>query len=150
LGVGSVSNYRFEVLHPYTIIQLWDELLPHIERVIKVSNDEFTAESIKSRATSGNSLMITVFENDEIIAVTTAEVVTYDSGLKSLLIPIFAGDGMLDWGKQILELYTDMAKQLGCTELRGLAVRGGWMRILKDYGWKESYTVISMPLGEKL
>lgn len=143
-----MSQYRFEVLHPYTIMQRWEELLPSIERVVKVSNDEFTAESIKARAVGGNSLMIVVFEGLEIIAVTTAEIVTYDSGLKSLLIPIFAGDGMMDWGKELLELYASIALQLGCNELRGLAVRGGWMRVLKDYGWKESYTVIKMPLGE--
>jgi hypothetical protein len=145
-----MNKYRFEVLHPYTIIQRWDDLLPSIERVVKVSNDEFTAESIKARAISGNSLMIAVLNDAEIIAVTTAEVVTYDSGLKSLLIPIFAGNGMMEWGKELLELYASIALQLGCNELRGLAVRGGWMRVLKDFGWKEGYTVIKMPLGEKI
>jgi len=28
-----MSQYRFEVLHPYTIMQRWDALLPHIERL---------------------------------------------------------------------------------------------------------------------
>jgi hypothetical protein len=145
-----MSNYRFEVLHPYTIISKWGELLPHIERVIKVSNEEFTAESIKYRAVSGNGMMIAIYEDEQIIAVTTAEVVTYDSGLKSLLIPIFAGNDMFQWGKEFLELVKSIAKHFECNELRGFAVRDGWMKILKDYGWHENHVVITMPLtGEK-
>jgi hypothetical protein len=141
-----MSKYRFEVLHPYTIISKWDELLPHIERVIKVSNDEFTAESIKYRAVSGNGMIIAVYEDGQIIAVTTAETQVYDSGLKSLLIPIFAGDDMFLWGEEFLELVKKIAIQFECNELRGFSVRSGWMKVLKDYGWRENHTVITMPL----
>jgi hypothetical protein len=145
-----MSKYRFEVLHPYTIIERWNDILPHIERVVDLSNNEFTPESIKFRAVSGNGLMIAVYDNATIVAVTTAEVVTYDSGLKSLLVPIFAGDGLYEWGEDWLKLHKDIASQLECQELRGMAARSGWMKVLKDYGFKESYAVITMPIvGEE-
>jgi hypothetical protein len=57
---------------------------------------------------------------------------------------------MFQWGKEFLELVKSIAKHFECNELRGFAVRDGWMKILKDYGWHENHVVITMPLtGEK-
>jgi len=142
-----MSKYRFEILHPYTIISKWDELLVHIERVVQVSNEEFTAESIKHRAVSGNGMIVAIYNAENIVAVTTAEVVTYDSGLRSLLVPVFAGSELYEWGLEWLELHKKIAKQFNCVELRGFAVRSGWMKILKDYGFKENHVVITMPIS---
>jgi hypothetical protein len=145
-----MSTYRFEVLHPYTILQRWDALLPHIERVVKRNNEEFTTESIKGRAVSGNGLMIAVFKDEEIVAVNTVEVVVYDSGLRSLLIPVLAGSEIVEWGEALLNLCTDIAKQFNCTELRAMAIRNGWIKVLKDFGWQEKHAVITMQIdGEK-
>jgi hypothetical protein len=144
-----MSKFRFELLHPLSILERWEELLPHINLVVKVSNDEFTADTIKQRALNNNGLMIAILKDEVVVAVTTAEVVTYDSGLRSLLIPIFGGAGLFEWGLEWLELHKKIAKQLNCTELRGLAVRSGWMEILKDYGWSENHVVITMQLGDE-
>jgi hypothetical protein len=144
-----MSNYRFEVMHPYTVIKQWDELLPHIERVVAIGHGEFSADSIRKRIMNNMGLMVAVYEGDTIIAVNTAEIVTYDSGLKSLLVPIFAGDGLRKWGVEWLELHKEMAQEFGCSEVRGLAIRDGWIRLLKDYGFVETYAVITMPVGEK-
>jgi hypothetical protein len=144
-----MNKYRFEVLHPYTIIQRWDELLPHIERVVKVSNDEFTPDSIKHKAVAGIALVVAVYEDLDVVAVVTAEVVTYDSGLKSLLVPICGGNGLMEWGLDLQAMLKDMAVALGCVELRGLAVRNGWLRVLRDHGWRENHVVIVLPLGEE-
>jgi hypothetical protein len=143
-----MSKYRFEILHPYTMIKRWDELLSHIERVVAVSNNEFSSESIKQRVLSGNGIMMVVYENDKIKAVNTAEVVTYDSGLRALLIPIFAGEDMFTWGPEWLEMLSEIAREYNCTELRGLAVRNGWIRALKNYGWKENHIVMTMPVKQ--
>jgi hypothetical protein len=145
-----MSKYRFEILHPYTMIKKWDELLIHIERVVRVSNNEFSAESIKQRILSNNGMMMVVYEDEQIKAVNTAEVVTFDSGKRALMIPIFEGDDLFTWGPSWLEMLVDIAKEYNCTELRGLAVRGGWSRALKHYGWRANYEVITMPIGEQL
>jgi len=144
-----MSDYRIEFLHPLTIVNRWEELLPHIERVVKVSNNEFTAESIKGRATSGNSVMIAVLDtHDRVVALTTAEVVIYDSGLRSLLIPIVCGDYFFDWAREWFEVVKALAVQLNCSELRGLSVRDGWMRVLKSHGWHENHVVITYQIED--
>jgi hypothetical protein len=144
-----MKRFRFEVLHPYTILKIWDALLPHIERVVAIGHGEFSADSIKQRIMNNMGLMVAVYDGATIVAINTAEVVTYDSGLKSLLVPIFAGDGLREWGEDWLELHKDMAIEFGCSEVRGLAIRDGWIRLLKDYGFSETYAVITMPVGEE-
>lgn len=141
-----MSKYRFEVLHPITIIQRWEEILPHINRVVEASKDELCVDVIKAKLLDGHSLIVAVFEGIEMLAITTAEVVVYDSGLRSLLVPIFGGDGLFEWGEEWLEVFKKIATELNCAEIRGLAVRGGWMRILKNYGFSENHVVISMPI----
>jgi len=141
-----MSPYSFHMINPIMLEYLWPQLMVHLERVIKVSNGEFTEETIYNRAMNGGSVIVTVNMGSEIIAVTTIEVVTYDSGLKSLLIPIFGGDKMFSWGEDFLVFLKMLAKKYGCTELRGMAVRDGWMRALKNKGWSESYVVIKCPL----
>jgi hypothetical protein len=141
-----MSKYRFEILHPLTVIQKWDEIKPHIDRVVEASKDELCIDVIKDKLLNGRSIIVAVFEDNIILAVTTAEVVIYDSGLRSLLVPIFGGDGLFDWGAEWLEVFKKIATELNCSEIRGLAVRGGWMRVLKDYGFSENHVVITMPI----
>jgi hypothetical protein len=143
-----MSKYRFEILHPYTMIKKWDELLPHIERVVAIGHGEFSADSIKQKVLDNRGFMIAVYEGDVIKAINTAEVAVYDSGLRSLVIPIFAGDGLRDWGPEWFELQKEIAREFNCKEIRGMAVRDGWIRLLDDYGFKPSYTVITAPVGE--
>jgi len=142
-----MSEYNFTVVPMNLILVLWDQLVPHLFPVVEVGNGEITLESIKARAMSNSSIIITVTLDDEIVAVTTAEVVTYDSGLRSLLIPVIGGKGLFDWGEDWWSMHVALAKDLGCTELRGLAVRSGWMKILKERGWVENHVVITHKLS---
>jgi hypothetical protein len=140
------DNYHIEIIHPAMIESKWEEMLPHLMRVVEVSNNEFTEETIRQKAFNGNSLLVAIYENKQIIAVTTAEIVTYDSGLRSLLIPIFGGNKLVEWGDEWLEMMKHLAKHFNCTELRGLAVRDGWLRLLQTRGFNEVHTVITCKL----
>jgi hypothetical protein len=145
-----MQKYKIEYFHPLTIVDRWDELLPHIERLVGMSNGEFTNDSIRDRAVSGNSVLVAVSKDDKIIAVTTAEVVSYDSGLRSLLIPIVCGDEFMSWAPEWFEKMKELAVKFNCTELRGMAARDGWIRLLKPYGWHENHVVITCQLNEEL
>ena len=128
---------------PVTLINvIWPMAVPHLERVVEVANGELTLESIKSKLLLGQALLFLACVDEDIVAVATAEVRIFDSGKKSLVLPIVGGDNLDDWMVQLLEIAKLLAKDLGCTELRGLGARKGWTRILKPYGWEEAYTVI--------
>jgi hypothetical protein len=42
-----------------------------------------------------------------------------------------------------------LAKYLNCTELRGLAARDGWLKLLKSRGWNDNHTVITYQLNQE-
>lgn len=123
---------------PQNLIEvLWDDLAPHLQRVVDVAHNEITLDSIKAKALRGDSLIVPICKGKEIVAVNTVEVRTFDSGEKALFIPVTGGDELDGWMEQFLEVAKGIAKDYQCTKLRGVAARKGWLRVLKNQGWKE-------------
>jgi hypothetical protein len=141
-----MRDYKITIVPIPLIEVLWRRFIPHLEKAIELSHGDATEESIKNRALSGNSLIVIVTSGADIYAVTTVEVVSYDSGLKSLLIPMMGGTEVYDWGPPYLEFAKQIARNLGCRELRGISARDGWMRVLKSHGWIENHAVITCSL----
>ena len=141
-------NTHTLALLPIPLIEvLWDKILPHLQRVVEASAGEITCESVKAKALCGNCTFILILKGDQVVAVNTVEICTYDSGLKALLIPVVGGDEAFEWGPTFLAECYQLAKVTGCTEMRGFSTRESWKRVLKDYGWKESHFVIKCDVG---
>ena len=134
---------------PITLIEVvWDRCVPHISRVVERSHGELSLESVKGTLLSGNSMLITISDGSDIIAVNIVQVRTMDTGLKCLYIPITGGDRLDEWMPRFLEVAKAIGKDLECTELCGLAVRRGWMKKLAPQGWEFVHEVIRCSIGE--
>lgn len=135
---------KFTIVPSALIEPLWPQLEKYLIPVAEVSSGELTVESIKRSMVQEKCIVVAVTTNGRIIGVNTLEVIEYDSGLKTLYIPIIGGENIAEWGLQFFDLCKELAKQSGCTELRGLAARDGWMRKLKQHGlnWERCYEVI--------
>lgn len=128
---------------PATMIDLvWDRLIPHLERVVNTAPDEVSLDQIYNHAKLGNVLIVAICKGSDIVAAVTLEVRTFESGLRTLHLPAVGGNEMMEWMDQFLDVAKAIAKDLNCTQLRGAAVRSGWMRVLKDRGWSEVYTIV--------
>ena len=125
---------------------LWDKIEPILDRVVRASNRELTTDGIKGRCISGHNLIVTVCLESEIIAVTVLDVVQFESGLRAMYIPVVGGEYMDEWLEESFEVAKALAKDLNCSEVRGLAARKGWMRRLKNMNWEEIVTVIRCPV----
>lgn len=137
-----MSNYNFQIVPIGLINILWDKIEPHVRRVVKASAGEITCESVKQKALEDKCGIILVCKGSEVVAVNTIEVCTYDSGMKALLVPVVGGNEAFEWGPAFLAECNQLAKSLGCSEMRGFSTREAWKRVLKDYGWEESHFVI--------
>lgn len=135
-------NYHFAVIPTNLIEVLWDKIEPHVQRVVDASAGEITCESVKQKALDDKSSIVVVCKGNQIVAVNTVEVCTYDSGMKALLIPVVGGTEAFEWGPAFLAECNQLAKSLGCSEMRGFSTRESWKRVLKNYGWYESHFVI--------
>ena len=135
-------NYHFAVIPTNLIEVMWDKIEPHVQRVVDASAGEITAETVKQKALEDKSSIVVVCKGNQIIAVNTVEVCTYDSGMKALLIPVVGGTEAFECGPAFLAECNQLAKSLGCSEMRGFSTRESWKRVLKNYGWYESHFVI--------
>lgn len=132
---------------PITLVNvLWPQMVPHLQRVVNVANGEISLQSIKTSLLLGQSMIMAICKNEEIVAVVTAEKRTFESGKSALFLPIVGGDELDCWMHQVLELSKLIAKDLGCDVIRGLGARKGWIRKLKDEGWIEAYSVLELNL----
>ena len=127
-------------------VPLVDVVLPicegYIKDVIKRAENDISMEVIRNQLKKGETLLVTISEGSEIIAVNILETREFETGHKVLLIPITAGTRMSEWLDDFLRLAHQLAKDSGCKELRGISCRKGWTRALRDYGWYDIHTVI--------
>ena len=124
------------------ILLIWERVVPLLELSIALAHGEVTINTLKQKLLRGEALLITVSRGADIIAVNTVEVRHFESGLKALYIPLIGGTEMEEWMDRFLNIVSAIGKDLGCTELRGIAARKGWIRKLKPRGWSEVSTII--------
>ena len=134
---------------PDTMIDLiWDKVEPLIKMVETKAPDDIVANAVKDALRTGKQLLVIIYRESKIIALNVLDVRTLDSGKKVLYIPITAGDEMESWLDNFLMVAKAIAKDYECVELRGLAIRRGWLKKLKPHGWEEMFTTIRCELGE--
>ena len=124
---------------PASLIDLlWDQIAPFIDMVADKAPDDIVTSKVKENCQAGSN----------IVAVNILDVKTLDSGMKVLYIPIIGGAELDNWSEDFMKLATEIAKDFGCSELRGMAVRKGWMTKLKPLGWEEMFTTVRCKIGE--
>ena len=134
LNLSAVPPSLIDVIYPMVEYQ--------INRVIDRAQNDISSETIKKRLKSGETMMIIINDEDEIIAVNILEVTEFETGHRALYIPITAGERMSEWLDDFLKMAMDIAKDLKCNELRGISCRPGWIKALKSHGWYNINTVI--------
>jgi hypothetical protein len=128
---------------PPTMVDfIWAKCLPHFEEVAKKAPEDIGIDTIHDRILEGHTLLVAILDGDEVVAINTMDVQTLDSGNKVLYIPITGGSRMDEWMERFLDIAHGVAAVHDCIELRGLAVRKGWLRKLSDYGWEEHFVTI--------
>jgi len=136
-----MSEYKIAAIPQTLVKSIWDRLAPHIARVIEIVDEETTIEHVKTKAISGDLLILAICKCDDIVAVLTLDIRDFDTGMKALYIPMLGGDEFFNWYEQAFEVVKAIAKDFKCTQIRA-AGRRGWPKALKSIGWEEQYTVI--------
>jgi len=141
-----MSDISIAAITSENIPAIWSRVEKLLQKVADVSHGELTLDIIRAELMSGKCLLVTVSRGSDIVAVNTLEIHTFKTGIKALYIPITGGDELDEWLGEFLEKVKSIARDYGCTEIRGKAVRNGWIRKLKPYGWEPVHTVIHCPV----
>ena len=127
---------------------IWDQVEPLIQLVKEKAPDDIDINTIYNDLKNCEKLLVIVSRGSKIIAVNVLEIRTLDTGIKFLSIPIIGGSELDDWAEDFMKIAIAVAKDFGCTELRGFAVRKGWLTKLKPFGWEEMFTTLRCKIGE--
>ncbi len=134
---------------PCTMIDIiWDKVRPLLQLVVDKSPEDIVESVTKEHLINGDLLLVTISRRSDIIAINVLDVRELDSGIKALYVCITAGSEMDSWIERFLEIVTAIAKDHNCVEIRGFAVRNGWIRKMKPYGWEELFTTLRYKIGE--
>jgi len=128
---------------PVNLVEhMFPKAMPHLERVIAKAPNDISLETIKAQLLKGNTMLVTISDGADVVAVNVLEKATYDTGHKVLYIPITGGDRMDEWLDRFMDLAHAIARDLGCAELRGMACRKGWLKALEKHDWYHVHEVI--------
>lgn len=136
-------------LVPPTMVDfIWPKCLPFFEMVKEKAPEDVGIETVYNRIMSGDTMLAAVLEGDEVIAINTLEIKELDSGNKILFLPIIGGARTKEWEDRFIELAHGIARVNNCIELRGMAVRKGWLRKLSSYGFEEHFVTLKCKVKE--
>lgn len=134
------------VVNPQMLEVIWPSAKDMVELAIEHSNKELTIDSIYDRLLIGEMLLITVLEEDKMVAALTIEKNIYPSEKEVILVTAAGGADMYLWIDKAMELVERIAKQQGCEEIYIIG-RTGWAKVLKQKNFDVIHTVLSKKVG---
>lgn len=127
---------------PEQILSCWDEVSPFIQKAVDESNGELTIEDIKEKVARKEIIIATVFDNAQLAAAVSFELITFPSGKRTLHIQCAGGGDMSDWFEDMDKIANELAKKHDCSDIYIIG-RKGWERQLKGLNYKHAHTIIS-------
>ena len=123
----------------------WSDASALLERAVNGSRGRYNVESLYLEIVNGDSHLWVIFEGeDNIVSAFTTQFMHYP--LKMNLSVVFLGsdDSLGNFSGKWVDLMPELmewAKFHGCNSIEVVG-RRGWLRVFRDLGFKESYTMI--------
>lgn len=126
---------------------IWKYVEDLLEKPVELNLGEFTLEDIKDRLLKNDmQLWIAASTSEKIFAVGVSEVVVYPREKRLRMVLVGARENRLDeWIDVIFEPESPMlewCKKSGIKRMESTG-RDGWTKVLRDYGFKKYYTVLT-------
>ena len=127
----------------HNIPTVWPFCVGHVADALEHADGEMEIEDVLRYVLGGNWILWTVVDDHKIIASAVTEVVEYPR-LRALRVITLGGRNMKKWLPEILTVWEQHAKEIGCHRLEASG-RKGWSRAsakaMNDNGFRESMRV---------
>lgn len=121
----------------------WPHVSVWIAHAILAGGSTWTLDEVQTRL-SGRTLQMWILEFDKPFGVILTEIYDTAKG-KTCAMPIVGGTRLSLGLLCSLQMIEAWAREQGCMRLEGMG-RPGWVRILKEHGWRPVATVIEKDL----
>ncbi len=141
-----MSNHNITAI-PATLIEIvWPLISDKLSLVVDKVPNELSLNSIKEKALKGETLVVVVSKESNVLAAITLEIKVFDTGLKAMYIPAIGGEEFFEWETEVFDAIKGLSKLYDCQEVRAVAARTGWHRLAKNRQWEEVYTTFKFKL----
>jgi hypothetical protein len=126
---------------------IWKYVEDLLEKPVELNLGEFTLEDIKDRLLKNDmQLWIAASTSEKILAAGVSEVVVYPREKRLRMVLVGARENRLDeWIDVIFEPESPMLEWCRKNGIKRMESTGrdGWTKVLRDYGFKKYYTVLT-------
>jgi len=127
--------YNIAVIPMDRIRDAWPLAEPFLMKVVAVAPSELTLEGIQGRVLAGEEHLILVMSDEmKVVAAFTVGIQEFDTGVKSLSIPVIGGESLPEWLPDVTEQIKALAIAMGCQQVRAYGCRPGWLKVFQQYG----------------
>lgn len=152
----AVEQYKLEEIDGMLVTGVTSDLFPdawpfvkdHLYRGLEHSYGELGLDDIYDAIKDRRMQLWIAVERgtDDIVASMVTEIVQYPK-IKVARLVVVGGTHLEDWCP-FMNSIMDWAKSKGCTRVEGWA-RDGWVKVLKEYGFKKLYNLVAVDIEEK-
>ena len=123
----------------------WGDASGLLERAIKESGGRYNIESVYLEIISGASHLWVIFEGDDnVVCAFTTQFIHYPLKINLSVVFLGSDDSLGNFSGKWVESMSELmewAKVHGCSSVEVVG-RRGWLRVLRDLGFKQSYVSI--------
>jgi hypothetical protein len=121
------DTIRITVIPANYIPRVWPEAEELLTRMLEYAHDEVQLRSVYGRLLTGEEILLCAFKDTKMIAACILGMTIFETGKRVMQIPYVGGDVRELWIDEGFDLVKRIAKDFGCTHIRGCG-RPGWGR----------------------
>lgn len=132
-------------MHKDTVVVAWPRIAELLQPMIDVAHGELSSTGLLRRVLNDELFVYGCVDDQGLLVAAVMTTITDfpDTGKRILEAPFVGGSRMSEWLPPLLETLKDVARNLGCTHLRGCG-RPGWERVHPEF--KKIRTVYEVTL----
>lgn len=124
----------------------WPKLGPMLERVVEITDGEFSVEDLRQRILMGLMTAFVAHDGPKIKGLAVAEAISYPQ-FSSLRVVAAVGEDIKEWIAFEANL-ENLAACMGCSYIEGF-VRPGMAKLCVKIGYTPRYTLIRKPVHKE-
>lgn len=121
-------------MHKDTVVAAWPRIAELLQPMIDVAHGELSSTGLLRRVLNDELFVYGCVDDQGLLVAAVMTTITDfpDTGKRILEAPFVGGSRMSEWLPPLLETLKDVARNLGCTHLRGCG-RPGWERVHPEF-----------------
>lgn len=127
------------------IHRIWGYVAPMLERSTDLSEGRYDLVDLAKKLASGEFHLWIVFEKRGVIVAAITSAFTWYPQGKFLSGQFLGGERLSEWRDLFCDVFDRWGRDNGCKAVE-MTGRAGWVRVLKDNGYREVYRVLQRDL----